>query len=116
MITRFDDRLTEIKEHLKSGEGNVEFKYIASKEQLYNKIKMYSVLTLKQGCSIGYHQHIGEEEIMFIKSGQGDYIDDGKESILKTGDVSICEDGHFHGIKNNSPEVLEIVALIIENV
>ena len=29
---------------------------------------MYSTLTLKPGDSIGYHTHVGEQEIMLIKA------------------------------------------------
>ena len=114
MIRRFDERENSIKEKLKDGEGFVDFKQIASKEELYNKIKMYSTLTLKPGNSIGYHTHVGEEEVMLINKGEGLYKDDGVETTLHEGDVTICLENHYHGITNVSNSDLEIIALIIE--
>lgn len=114
MIRRNDERIKEIKENLKDGEGHIDFKYIASKEEMFNKIKMFANLTIKKGNSIGYHTHVGEEEIMLIKSGKALYKDDGQEYELLPGDVTICFENHYHGISNVQDEDLELVALILE--
>lgn len=114
MIRRESERLQEVKTNLKDGKGNIDFKYIASKEETFNKIKMFSSITIKKGNSIGYHTHVGEEEIMLIKSGKALYKDDGKEYELLPGDVTICFENHYHGIENVQDEDLELVAMIIE--
>lgn len=115
MIKRLNERNTSIKEKLKDGIGSINFSTIADSSELYNKIKMYSTLTIKQGNSIGYHTHTGEKEIMLINKGIGLYKDDGNEYEVHPGDVTICDEGHYHGIINNNKENLEIIALIIEN-
>ena len=114
MIKRYNERETSIKENLKGGEGSVGFRQIGSGDDFYNKIKMYSTLTLKPGDSIGYHTHVGEQEIMLINKGEGTYCDDGVESLIFQGDVAICFDGHSHSIQNKANENLEITAIIIE--
>lgn len=114
MIKRLNERNTSIKEKLKDGIGSINFTTIADSSELYNKIKMYSTLTIKQGNSIGYHTHTGEKEIMLISSGVGLYKDDGKEYEVHPGDVTICDEGHYHGITNNNKEDLILIALIIE--
>ena len=114
MIRKNNERIIEIKEHLKDGEGNVIFKKIAAPDEMYKKIKMFNTLIIKKGCSIGYHTHNGEEEVMLIKAGKALYQDDGKEYELLPGDVTICYEGHYHGIKNEQDEDLELVAMIIE--
>ena len=55
MIKKFDDRNVSIKENLKGGCGALEFRQIASAEELLNKIKMYTNITIKPNDSIGYH-------------------------------------------------------------
>lgn len=114
MIKKLNEREIEIKEKLKDGVGSVIFTSIASKAELYDKIKMFSTLTIKKGNSIGYHTHTGEKEVMLINKGVGNYNDDGKEYEVHPGDVTICNEGHYHGIVNNNDEDLEIIAMVIE--
>lgn len=114
MIIKKENRIFEVKNNLKDGDGSIAFTSIALKNQTYDKIKMYSTLLLKKNDSIGYHTHNGEKEIMLINKGKGLYKDDGLETTVYSGDVTICEEGHFHGIKNESDEDLEIIAMIIE--
>lgn len=115
MIKKDNERIIDIKEHLKDGEGNVIFKKIAEPEEMYNRLKMFNTVIIKKGCSIGYHTHHGEQEVMLVKSGKGLYKDDGKEYEINPGDVTICFEEHYHGISNIYDEDLELVALIIEN-
>lgn len=114
MIKRFNERKVDIKENLKSGIGALEFREVASKEELFNKVKMFTTITIKKGESIGYHTHNGEEEVMIINSGIGTYKDDGKEYEVKPGDVTICFEGHYHSIENKQEENLVLTGFIIE--
>lgn len=114
MIKKINERMKSTKEKLKDGRGSVEFTTIADKSELYDKIKMYSTITIKQGNSIGYHTHTGEKEIMLINKGIGTYKDDENEFIVHPGDVTICEENHYHGISNDDSEDLEIIAMIIK--
>ena len=114
MIIKEKERNIEIREKLKEGIGQVEFKVIASKVEMYDKIKMFNTITIKKGNSIGYHTHSGEKEIMMINKGKGLYKDDGKEYVVLPGDVTICDEGHYHGIINNEDEDLEVIAMIVE--
>lgn len=113
MIRRANERPENIKEKLKNGEGSVLFKEIAKPEEMFNKVKMLSTLTIKKGDSIGYHTHVGEEEIMYINKGKGIYKDDGEESEVNVGDVTICFENHYHGIENISDEPLELIAMVL---
>ena len=114
MIRKFNERENSIKENLKGGNGSIDFKQIANGDDFYNKIKMFSTLTIKPGDSIGYHTHINEQEIMLINKGEGLYKDDGVESIVCEGDVTVCYENHYHGITNVSSNNLEIIAMVIE--
>jgi len=114
MIRKQNERNIEIKPNLKDGQGEVIFKQIASKAEMYDKIKMFNTIIIKKGNSIGYHTHTGEKEIMLITKGKGLYKDDGSEYEVLAGDVTICDEGHYHGISNNEDEDLELIGLIIE--
>lgn len=100
--------------NLKGGEGSVEIVEIACPSQTFDHTKMYSNLTLKKGSSLGYHNHINETEIILINSGVATYKDDENEYLAYEGDVLICEEGHYHSIKNDNDQLLKITALIIK--
>lgn len=114
MIRKINEREISIKENLKGGKGSINFRQIGRNEDFYNKIKMFSTLTISPGDSIGYHTHINEQEIMLINKGEGLYKDDDKELIVHEGDVTVCYENHYHGIENTSNKNLEIIAMVIE--
>lgn len=113
MIIRKEEREVKVVENLKGGDGSVIMNTIASSVQTFNHAKMYSNLTFKKGCGIGYHNHEAETEIILINEGVASYNDDGNTTKAYPGDVLICEDGHFHSIKNEEDEELKITALVI---
>ena len=93
------------------GTGTILFEDIVDNDELYNLTNLYSVITLKQNCGIGYHQHIGEEEVMLIIKGNALYNDDGLECVVTKGDVCICKEGHHHSILNQETEDVVVIAL-----
>jgi len=103
----------EIKENMRGGNGQVILEHVLGKEELGEKGKLYARVTLKKGCSIGYHEHHNESETYFILSGQGVYHDDGQERIVRAGDVTYTPDGHGHGMTNENDEDLVVMALIL---
>ena len=113
MIITDDKRVLKTRDEMRGGTGTVYIKDVCSKEDLYEKGRLYSTMCLKQNCSVGYHTHEDEKEIFVIIKGQAIYNDDGNEYPVKEGDVMICEDGHGHGIKNVEAEDCELMALII---
>ena len=114
MIRRANECSVEYKEHMREGNGTIELtSLIGSSAELYEKGRLFSVITIKPGCSIGYHVHEGESELFYFLRGTGTYSDNGTEVTVKAGDVAICPAGEGHGIANNSDEVLEMVALIV---
>lgn len=113
MIVKKEEREITTFEKFKGGDGSIIVNTIASTKQTYNHAKMYANLTLKKDCGIGYHDHTNETEIIVINKGIASYNDDGNLYKAYPGDVLILEDGHFHSIKNEEDEVLELTALVI---
>ncbi len=113
MLRKKSERIEEVKTAMREGPGQVVLKPIANREEMLNKARMFSTITLNPGCGIGKHGHEGETEIFLVSKGEADYIDDGREYKIKEGDVTVCPPGHCHGVTNNSNEVCELVALIV---
>ena len=77
--------------------------------------EVVSRLVLIPGASIGYHEHVGNEEVITVLSGSGRLTDDGEEFDLQAGDVTICREHHHHGIENTSElEELVLMAVVIK--
>lgn len=110
MIIKEQEREIVIKEN---ASGKIIQKIIATKEQTLNKTRLFANVTLKKGCEVLYHNHIDEEEIYLINKGKAIYNDNGDEYEIKEGDVTICENGQSHGIKNIYDEDLIFTAIII---
>ena len=114
MIRKKEDCKTEYREHMRDGDGTVEItNFIESPEELCKKGRMFSRVTLKSGCSIGYHVHEGDSELFYILSGSAEYNDNGEIRIVSAGDVTICPPGTGHGIANKSEETVEFIAVIV---
>ena len=112
MIRRADNRAVKVNEAMRGGPGSVVLTEIASKNEMFEKARLFSTILLKPGCGIGYHEHSGECEIFCVVRGTAVYNDDGTEYEITAGDVTIVEDGHGHGVENRSEEDVELVALI----
>lgn len=55
-------------------------------------------LTIRENCGMSYHSHAGRDEIWIIISGAGKTIIDGKEQMVKFGDVITMPSGCKHTI------------------
>ena len=97
---------------MRGGDGQALITNLFEKEELLNS-RMLGTLTLEPGCSVGVHQHDGEQEYFYVLKGSPVYIDDDQEIQLYEGDVTICEDGHSHGICNRSQETVQVLACIL---
>ena len=113
MIRKAADFTTEYRENMRGGNGTVELTSFATPEELNNKGRLFANITLKPGCSIGYHVHEADSELFYLMKGEVVYNDNGVEYTLTAGDVMICPVGTGHAIANNSQEVAEICAVIV---
>lgn len=103
----------QIVKELRGGKGEAEIHHIVSKEELNGHGNMYAMVRLKPGCSIGYHQHVGNTEPYFILEGQGTFVDnDMSRTEVGPGDVCCIEVGQSHALENNSDKDLVFMALV----
>ena len=91
----------------KGGEGDTLFRTFADGQ---NKIMRGR---LDPGCSIGYHIHETNSEIIYILSGEALCRYDDGEERLGPGQCHYCPMGHAHALINASPsEPLTFFAIV----
>ena len=113
-MTKAGEREVVTVERANGGAGFIMKEALISPEQLGEHCKMFSRVTLKPNCELGYHEHHGETETYYILSGSGMYDDNGKAVPVEAGDVTFCKDGDGHGLKNTGTEDLSFVELILK--
>ncbi len=112
MINYAQDQKTEIKEHLRNGEGNVVMRHLLAAEDTCGKFKMCAVLTLAPGCTIGEHAHMPDAEFCYLLEGELVIEDAGAEHTVHPGDAWICGDGAQHYTKNCSDSDAVFLAIV----
>ncbi|MBB5336787.1 cupin domain-containing protein [Pectinatus brassicae] len=95
------------------GKGHILIEHLITPAEMKDKCQMFAKVTLEPHCSLGYHQHVGNNETYHIIEGTGLYNDNGKEITVQSGDTTFCPDGEYHGIENTGDSNLVFMALII---
>ena len=105
----------EKREGMRGGNGTVVIEHILDDAQMNGMCRMYAMITLAKGCSIGYHEHMGESETFYILTGNGIYTDNGTDRSITAGDTTYTPTGNGHGIANAGDDDLVFMALIIND-
>ena len=113
MIRNCKDFDVKLAENMRGGEGTVTISNFVTAEELNNKGRLFGKILLKPGCSIGFHTHENESELFYILKGTAVYDDNGTKTTVCAGDVTLTPAGTGHGIKNESSDDVELIALII---
>lgn len=113
MITKYENLITDIKPQLKDGIGETTILNITDREGLNNKARLFSIMSLEPGSSIGEHTHVNEREIYHILEGSGLICDNGEDIIVNPGDVNLTKSGDRHSIRNIGETTLKFIAIII---
>lgn len=112
MVKREAELTRQFNEHMKGGTGTVEVIRVLDNAEYESSLRLIAKLVLRPGCSLGYHTHEGEEEIIHVLSGTAAYNDDGTDTTLQTGDSCVCLSGHGHSIACAGDEPLTVYAVI----
>ena len=113
MIKRKTDYTISQNENMRGGDGVVTIKHLLTPQELYEKGRLYAVLVLEPGCSVGSHVHEGEMESYYIIRGEAEVSDNGELVTVAAGDSVLTRSGEEHSIKNIGDDTLELMALII---
>ena len=113
MVRRQSEQAVEFK-CIREGNGDTRMqKLLNGAHEMYGKGRMFNLMTLIPGNSIGEHMHTGDNEVFYFLSGSGEYNDDGNTVLVSPGDVAVCNSGQTHSLKNTGSEDLVFVALIL---
>lgn len=97
----------------RAGSGKIMgYRYLTA-EDMKNKTTGFYMNELMPDSEIGFHQHVGNEEIYFILSGKGLVNDNGKEDYVEAGDMVFTQSGEYHGMKNIGEDKLKFIAFIV---
>ena len=113
MITRKDQQGHSIKEFMRGGNKYVQFTELSG--ALPAKSRLFSILRLIPGASIGYHVHEGETELFYFMEGNGRVQDDDGLFDITAGDCMATFSGHGHGVENTGDTDLVLLACIIKD-
>ena len=113
MVKRKGNYTVQQNENMRGGEGLVVIEHLLTKEELYDKGRLYAKIILEPGCSIGNHVHEGEMESFYIVSGEAEISDNGELVTVYSGDSILTPSGEGHSVKNNGSTTLEMIALIL---
>ena len=69
---------------------------------------------LVPGASIGLHTHETNCEVVYVLSGTGKYVYDGKDEPLSPGVCHYCPKGHAHTLINDGEQDLIFFAVVPE--
>jgi quercetin dioxygenase-like cupin family protein len=64
------------------------------------------------GQSHALHAHAGMDKLYYVIEGDGLFLLDGRELPTRAGDVLVAPDGVPHGVRNNGPGRLLVLAVL----
>lgn len=95
------ENIKNIKEYVQSahgGKGKIKMRFSFEKQKGMGMWNFFAYAELPKGSTVGYHQHLGNDEWYFILNGEAEITIDGSEVKIKRGDCVLTKDGSFHGI------------------
>ena len=113
MIKRKGSYPTENAEKMRGGDGFAKIERLLTPAELNEKGRLYAILSLEPGSSVGYHVHEGEMESYYIISGEAEYMDNDEKLHLLPGDTTHTPAGSGHSIKCIGDSTLTVLALIL---
>ena len=115
MIRRKEEIQVRKVSNAQGGEGDVTFFDWLLPDEAPGHGRVFSKLVIPPGCSLGYHKHEGEFEAYYVLSGEATVNDNGKEEILRAGDMNLCHTGESHSTANKGTEDLVLLVLIMKD-
>jgi len=114
MIRRADTVEVNTREDMRGGKGTVRIEHFWQKDELKSKTRLCARLVLEPGTSIGFHEHVDEEEIFIVLRGQGQVLDGDQQAVVNPGDTILTGDGSGHAVESVGSEPLVMIALIVQ--
>ena len=114
-VRRKGELTTESKTGLRDGKGTIVIEHLmeADKGEFYGRGRLFALITVAPGNSVGYHVHEEDMECYYVLEGEGRYDDNGTETTIKEGDTTITLKGEGHALYNDGNKDLVVLALVL---
>ncbi|MDZ7261157.1 MAG: cupin domain-containing protein [candidate division KSB1 bacterium] len=113
MIRKSSEMEQTVRENMRGGQGKITITQIFKQEELKGHCRLCARITIGPGDSIGFHEHVDEEEIFLILRGRGEVVENGSKQEVVAGDAILTGGGAGHAIKNIGNEPLELIGIIL---
>ena len=97
------------------GIGQMDFSRIMASNDFETSIDFIDYAIIPPGSSIGYHQHLDNEELYLVLKGTGKMRVNDEELDVIPGDLIVNQNNSFHGLKNCSNEEIHIFVIQVAN-
>ena len=114
MIRRDGNYEYDVRENMRGGKGEAKIEHLWKKDELKGKTRLCARLTLPPGASIGFHEHVGEEEVFYVVSGTGVIQDAAEKAPVNAGDTILTGDGSGHAVEATGETPLVMLAVIVQ--
>ena len=114
MIIYGNDLTIQHADGLRGGHGATDVAHYLGPEETDGKVGLCNRITLMPGSSIGEHPHISDAEIYFVLEGELVFTENGREQLLRAGDLTYTSHGATHGMENRSGAPAAILAVVVQ--
>lgn len=111
MIKNYYNAEKQWQEASHGGKGPVDLYEIWGRQNFQSDIDFIDRVVVPPDSSIGYHRHGSNEEMYILLEGEGLMTIDGKEVIVRKGDMILNSAGGQHGLVNNSSEDIDLLVI-----
>ncbi len=112
MIRRNGTYEAEVRENMRGGLGEARIEHLWRADELHGRARLFSRITLQPGCSIGFHEHLGEAEVFVVIRGEARMLDGDRDEILRAGDTILTSE-QGHSVEAVGEQTLEMLAVIL---
>ena len=77
-----------------------------------SSLMLVGLNAFEPGQSHALHAHHGMDKMYFVVEGAGLFLLEGKELPMKAGDLMVAPDGVPHGVRNDGPGRLLVLAVL----
>ncbi len=98
-------------ENSHGGAGTIDIQKVFRREDLNGAWDFALRVVMPPNSSMGVHEHSHEEEMYIILSGEGVMTIEGKEKVVRKGDMVLNKPYGSHGLLNNGSENIELLII-----